>query len=79
VSEDVPNPSTWKAKAKKLAAPVVDRARHEMMRVAGTEIEALRTEIAQLRDELDRQRAEHSAAIAALSEELAASRSQNGS
>ena len=64
-------PATLKAKARKLAEPVLARARTEMARAANDDVAALRAEVVELREELERQRAEHAAAIAALHEELA--------
>ena len=61
-----------KAKARRLAAPVVAKAREEIVRAAADDQVTLRAEVAELRDELTRQRAEHAAEIAALHEELAA-------
>ena len=61
-----------KARAKRLAAPVVAKARHEVVRATADDQLALRAELAELRAELVRQRAEHQAEIAAIHEELAA-------
>lgn len=69
---DQPTPTGIKAKAKRLAAPVVNKARQEIVRAAADDQATLRAEVAELRAELSRQRAEHAAEIAALHEELAA-------
>lgn len=61
-----------KARAKRLAAPVVAKAREEVIRVTADDQLALRAELAELRAELARQRAEHQAELAAIGEELAA-------
>jgi hypothetical protein len=60
-----------RARARRLAAPMVARARHELARAAADDQAALRAEVAELRGELARVRAEHAAATAALYEELA--------
>ena len=65
-------PGGIKARARRLAAPVVAKARDEIVRAAADDQVTLRAEVAELRDELARQRAEHRAEIAALHEELAA-------
>lgn len=59
-----------KAKAKRLAAPVVAKAREEVVRATADDQLALRAEVAELRAELVRQRAEHQAELAAIHEEL---------
>jgi len=64
-------PGGIKARARRLAAPVVAKARQEIHRAASDDQQALRAEVDELRAELARQRAEHAAAIAALNEELA--------
>lgn len=69
-----PEPSGLKAKARRLAEPVVARARHELVRAAADDQQALRAEVTELRAELVRQRAEHQAALAAINEELDALR-----
>lgn len=61
-----------RARARRLARPLVDRARHELAHAAAIDQAALRTEVAELRAELARARAEHAAVTAALYEELAA-------
>lgn len=66
-----PAPAGLKARARRLAAPVVAKAREEMVRAAADDRDAVRAELAELRVELARQRAEHAAAIAALNEEIA--------
>ncbi|WP_426573395.1 hypothetical protein [Aquihabitans sp. McL0605] len=60
-----------KARAKRLAAPVVAKARQEVVRATGDDLLTMRAELAELRADLARQRAEHAAEIAALHEELA--------
>jgi hypothetical protein len=60
-----------KARAKRLAAPVVAKAREEVVRVTADDQLVLRAELAELRAELARQRAEHQAELAAIHEELA--------
>jgi hypothetical protein len=60
-----------KARAKRLAAPVVAKARDEVVRATADDQLALRAEVAELRAELARQRAEHQAELAAIHEELA--------
>lgn len=60
-----------KARAKRMAAPVVAKAREEVVRVTADDQLALRAELAELRAELARQRAEHQAELAAIHEELA--------
>ena len=67
-------PTGLKARAKRLAAPVVAKARAELVRAAETEHAELRAELDELRADLRRQRAEHAAELAALHEELAALR-----
>ena len=69
---DDAGPTGIKAKARRLAAPVVAKAREEIVRAAADDQVTLRAEVAELRDELRRQRAEHAAEIAALHEELSA-------
>ncbi len=59
-----------KARAKRLAAPVVAKARHEVVKATADDQLALRAEVAELRAELVRQRAEHQAELAAIHEEL---------
>lgn len=66
---DEPTP-TLKARAKRLAAPVVARAREEVVKATAGDLVALRAEVAELRADLVRQRAEHQAELAALHEEL---------
>lgn len=61
-----------KARARRLAAPVVNKARQEIVRAAADDQNSLRAEVAELREELARQRAEHQAELAAVHEELAA-------
>ena len=68
--EDPAAPSGIKARAKRLAAPVVAKARQEVVRATADDQLTLRAEVAELRAELARQRAEHQAEIAALHEEL---------
>lgn len=69
---DQPVPSTGlKAKARRVAAPVVAKARQEIVRAAADDQQALRAEVAALRMELTRQAASHAAEIAALREEVA--------
>lgn len=70
MSPDPAPPAGWKAKARAAAAPVVARAREEVVRATASDVVALRGELAEVREELERQRAEHAAAIAALQEEL---------
>jgi F0F1-type ATP synthase membrane subunit b/b' len=65
-----PAPAGWKAKAKRLAAPAVARAREEVVRATADDVASLRSEVAELRADLARQHAEHAAAVAALQEEL---------
>lgn len=64
-------PSGIKARARRLAAPVVAKARQEVVRATADDQLTLRAEVAELRAELARQRAEHQAEIAAIHEELA--------
>jgi len=64
--------SSLKARAKHLAAPLVARARQEVVNATAHDQLALRAEVAELRTELARQRAEHQAELAAVHEELAA-------
>lgn len=66
-----PPPTGLKAKARRMAAPVVAKARQEIVRAAADDQANLRAEVAELRAELTRQRAEHAAAMAAINEELA--------
>ena len=61
-----------KARAKRLVAPVVAKARQEVVNATAHDQLALRAEVAELRTELARQRAEHQAELAAVHEELAA-------
>jgi hypothetical protein len=61
-----------KARARRLAAPVVAKARNEVVKATADDQLALRAEVAELRAELVRQRAEHQAELAAIHEELAA-------
>lgn len=56
--------------AERLAAPLVDRARHELARAAQHEQAALHAEIDELRADLDRTRTAHAAEIAVLHEQL---------
>lgn len=60
-----------KERAKRLAAPVVAKARNEVVKATADDQLALRAEVADLRAELVRQRAEHQAELAAIHEELA--------
>ena len=69
---DDPGAAGIKARARRLAAPVVAKARQEVVRATADDQLNLRAELAELRAELARQRAEHAAEIAALHEELAA-------
>ena len=64
-------PSGIKARARRLAAPVVAKARQEVVKATADDQLSLRAEVAELRAELLRQRAEHQSEIAALHEELA--------
>ena len=68
---DDAEPAGIKARARRLAAPVVAKARQEVVRATADDQAVLRAELAELRAELARQRAEHAAEIAALHEELA--------
>lgn len=63
-----------KAKARQAVDPLVDKMRHELAAGAEQEQRELRAEVAELRDLVLRTRAEHGAELAALQEELAASR-----
>ncbi|MFN8017730.1 MAG: hypothetical protein U0P45_06370 [Acidimicrobiales bacterium] len=71
-----PEAAGIKARARRLAAPVVNKARQEIVRAAADDQSSLRAEVAELRDELARQRAEHQAELAGLQEELAAVREE---
>jgi F0F1-type ATP synthase membrane subunit b/b' len=69
---DQPVPNTGlKAKARRVAAPVMAKARQEIVRAAADDQQALRAEVAELRTDLARQAASHAAEIAALREEVA--------
>ena len=69
---DDAGPSGIKARARRLAAPVVAKARQEVVRATADDQLNLRAELADLRAELARGSApEHAAEIAALHEELA--------
>ena len=69
-TEPDPTASGIKARAKRFAAPVVAKARQEVVKATADDQLSLRAEVAELRAELARQRAEHQADIAALQEEL---------
>ncbi|MCB0964368.1 MAG: hypothetical protein KDA98_13900, partial [Acidimicrobiales bacterium] len=60
-ASDDAGPSGIKARARRLAAPVVAKARQEVVRATADDQVTLRAELAELRDELARQRAEHAA------------------
>ena len=64
-------PSGIKARARRLAAPVVAKARQEVVKATADDYVSLRAEVAELRAELTRQRAEHAAELAAVNEEIA--------
>jgi len=68
--QDPTSAPSLKARAKRLAAPVVAKAREEVVKATADDQLALRAEVAELRAELVRQRAEHEADLAAVNEEL---------
>ena len=63
-----------KARARQAATPIIDKVRHELATAAEQEQVEVRAEVAELKELLLRTRAEHAAELAALHEELAASR-----
>lgn len=63
-----------KGLARRAAAPAVARLRSELAGVTAQDQDELRSEVASLRRELSRVRAEHAAEVAALHEEVAARR-----
>lgn len=63
-----------KARAREAVDPLVDRVRHELVTATEQDQAELRAEVAELKDLILRTRAEHAAELAALHEELAASR-----
>ena len=60
-----------KASARKAAVPVIARLRQELDRAGAEDLAGLRAEVASLREELARAKADHAADLAALHEELA--------
>ena len=59
----------FKARARQVATPVVERVRHELDRATAGEVQALRSELDELRAEVNRLRSEQAAALAALAED----------
>jgi hypothetical protein len=66
--------ASLKARARQAATPIIDKVRHELATAAEQEQAELRAEVAELKELVLRTRAEHAAELAALHEELAASR-----
>jgi hypothetical protein len=69
-----PAPATTVARARaflrRATRPVVDKARHELAQAATKDTEALHAEVASLREELSRTRADLEAQLAVIQEQL---------